>query len=109
MSSDGSSHNGVIFNQATLNASFPRAQVCNHKNLCQCEPGWMPPDCTSVEGSSSAITSRSLPNLSVCLSVRLSDGCVPTEVVIGVVVALVILGVVAAVAALLWRRRSHPT
>ncbi|CAG12572.1 unnamed protein product, partial [Tetraodon nigroviridis] len=24
----------------------PSAQVCNHKNACQCLPGWLPPDCT---------------------------------------------------------------
>lgn len=34
------------------------AQVCNHKNQCQCEPGWAPPDCTSKHGSVDRLTSK---------------------------------------------------
>uniref|UniRef100_H2SJX2 ADAM metallopeptidase domain 28 n=1 Tax=Takifugu rubripes TaxID=31033 RepID=H2SJX2_TAKRU len=33
--------------------------VCNHKNQCQCTPGWMPPDCTSEDGQFSLSKSKS--------------------------------------------------
>lgn len=34
------------------------AQVCNHKNACQCEPGWVPPDCTTTDASLPLGTSK---------------------------------------------------
>eukprot|EP00066_Takifugu_rubripes_P008480 XP_003974697.1 PREDICTED: zinc metalloproteinase-disintegrin-like batroxstatin-3 [Takifugu rubripes] len=63
--------------------------VCNHKNQCQCTPGWMPPDCTSEDGQFS----------------------LSKKGVIGVAVAviLVLLGLIAAVLAFLWKKGKIPT
>lgn len=31
-------------------------QVCNHRSECQCEPGWLPPDCTSEDEAFKSIS-----------------------------------------------------
>lgn len=47
--------------RANCRATFSHvfAQVCNHKNACQCEPGWMAPDCTTRDGHLPQVTSKS--------------------------------------------------
>lgn len=47
------------------NDFFRVLQVCNHKSECQCEPGWAPPSCSSVDGvfSSSLSTGKNSPQL----------------------------------------------
>lgn len=61
--------------------------VCNHYSKCQCEAGWVEPDCTSKEESSSSLS---------------------TGVTIGIVVALslVLLGILAAVFGVIWKNKQ---
>lgn len=92
------------------------AQVCNHKNVCQCEHGWMPPDCTTTDGRSSLLTSKSRRAEAVLVVLPpppphpggADVRCPSAEVIVAVVVVLVLLGVIAAVLALLWKRRKLP-
>ncbi|XP_069557617.1 disintegrin and metalloproteinase domain-containing protein 28 [Brachyistius frenatus] len=65
--------------------------VCNHRSQCQCEAGWTPPGCDSLDGD-------------------FDSGSVSTGVAVGVAltVVLVVLGVVAGVAGFVWRKRRSP-
>ncbi|XP_059194056.1 disintegrin and metalloproteinase domain-containing protein 28 [Centropristis striata] len=63
--------------------------VCNHRSECQCEPGWMPPHCSSTD---EAFTS-------------LSKGA---TIAIAISVVLVVLGAVAGVVGFMWKKRQSP-
>ncbi|XP_022614831.1 zinc metalloproteinase-disintegrin-like batroxstatin-3 [Seriola dumerili] len=63
--------------------------VCNHRSECQCEPGWMPPYCTSKDGAFNS----------------LSTG---TAVAISLTVILVVVGIIAGVVWLMWKKRQSP-
>ncbi|KAM9360324.1 disintegrin and metalloproteinase domain-containing protein 28 [Symphorus nematophorus] len=62
--------------------------VCNHRSECQCEPGWMPPYCTSKDASTS-----------------LSPGAT-TGIVL--VVLLVVAGIIAGAVGFIWKKRQGP-
>lgn len=61
--------------------------MCNHRSECQCEPGWLPPNCDSQDLES------------------LSPGVIAAIIV---AVLLVVLGIIAAVVGLAWKRRQRP-
>ncbi|XP_038560567.1 disintegrin and metalloproteinase domain-containing protein 28 [Micropterus salmoides] len=63
--------------------------VCNHRSECQCEPGWMPPDCTSEDGSSSLHSTGKI-------------------IAIVVTVILVVLGIIAGAVGFIWKKRQSP-
>ncbi|XP_028314446.1 disintegrin and metalloproteinase domain-containing protein 28 isoform X2 [Gouania willdenowi] len=63
--------------------------VCNHRDECQCEPGWMPPSCDSQDTEFN----------------KLSTGAL---VAIILIVLLVLLGVAAAVVGFIWKKRQSP-
>uniref|UniRef100_UPI0037E972E4 disintegrin and metalloproteinase domain-containing protein 28 n=1 Tax=Semicossyphus pulcher TaxID=241346 RepID=UPI0037E972E4 len=39
----------IAYRNTNCSAKCPGNSVCNHRSECQCEPGWMPPSCTSEE------------------------------------------------------------
>ncbi|KAI3372234.1 hypothetical protein L3Q82_022745, partial [Scortum barcoo] len=65
-------------------------KVCNHRSECQCEPGWMPPNCSSKDGS-------------------FSDLSTGVSVAIAVTVILVVLGIIAAVVGFICKKQQSPT
>ncbi|KAM9744900.1 disintegrin and metalloproteinase domain-containing protein 28-like [Menidia menidia] len=80
----------AAYGNANCSARCPGHAVCNHRNECQCEPGWLPPRCATQDQAFSA----------------LSTGA---TVAVGVSVLLVVLGLVLGAAGVLWRRRNRPT
>ncbi|KAM4617097.1 disintegrin and metalloproteinase domain-containing protein 28 [Polymixia lowei] len=67
----------------------PGHAVCNHKKQCQCEPGWLPPNCDTEDGSFIGLSSTS-------------------AIGIGVVISLLVLGAIAGTVGFLWKRRQSP-
>ncbi|KAM6931435.1 disintegrin and metalloproteinase domain-containing protein 28 [Xenentodon cancila] len=63
--------------------------VCNHRSECQCEPGWLLPNCDSMDESFKS----------------LSTGA---AVAIALAVILVVLGAIFGVVGFMWRKRQRP-
>ncbi|KAM9858767.1 disintegrin and metalloproteinase domain-containing protein 28 [Aulostomus maculatus] len=63
--------------------------VCNHRDECQCEPGWMPPYCDSKDGSLSSLSAGAAAAISVT-------------------VILLVLGVIAGIVGFIWKKRQSP-
>ncbi|KAM3611639.1 uncharacterized protein V6R79_021912 [Siganus canaliculatus] len=75
----------TAYRNVNCSAKCSGRAVCNHKSECQCEPGWMPPYCTSQEES----------------------GPLSTGTIVGIVVgALLLLGIIAAVVGFLGKKRQ---
>lgn len=79
----------TAYRNTNCSAKCPGHAVCNHKSECQCEPGWMPPDCISKDGAFSF----------------LSTGVI---VAIAMTVILVVLGVIVGVVGLIWKKLQSP-
>ncbi|XP_040052475.2 zinc metalloproteinase-disintegrin-like MTP8 [Gasterosteus aculeatus] len=79
----------TAYRNVNCSAKCPGHAVCNHRSECQCEPGWLPPQCDSQDA---AFTS-------------LSPGA---KWGIAVTIVLLALGVIAGVAAVIWKRRQTP-
>uniref|UniRef100_H3DNF0 ADAM metallopeptidase domain 28 n=1 Tax=Tetraodon nigroviridis TaxID=99883 RepID=H3DNF0_TETNG len=62
----------AAYRNANCSARCSGHAVCNHKNACQCLPGWLPPDCTAADGHLDQLT----------------------KTLVGVAVVLVLLGLV---------------
>ncbi|XP_037113613.1 disintegrin and metalloproteinase domain-containing protein 28 [Syngnathus acus] len=71
-------------------AKCPGHAVCNHKSECQCEPGWLPPSCSSKDNEFSALSTGATAAIAVAISL----------VVLGIIIA-VIVGVI-------WKKRQSP-
>ncbi|KAM4578490.1 disintegrin and metalloproteinase domain-containing protein 28 [Fundulus diaphanus] len=71
-------------------AKCPGKAVCNHRSECQCEPGWLPPNCGEKDDAFSS----------------LSTGA---TIAISLAVILVILGLVCGVVGFIWRKKHSPT
>uniref|UniRef100_A0A8C6T1J1 ADAM metallopeptidase domain 28 n=1 Tax=Neogobius melanostomus TaxID=47308 RepID=A0A8C6T1J1_9GOBI len=78
----------TAYRNVNCSAKCPGHAVCNHRSECQCEPGWMPPNCDTEDGEFS----------------------MSTGVIVGICVAvvLVLLGIVAGIVAFLWIKRRGP-
>ncbi|XP_062310685.1 zinc metalloproteinase-disintegrin-like batroxstatin-1 isoform X1 [Osmerus eperlanus] len=61
--------------------------VCNHKNQCQCEPGWVPPNCDQKDGDFNTLSNEAITAIAVTISL--------------LVLAAVIVGAI-----LLWKKRQ---
>nr|XP_046242204.1 disintegrin and metalloproteinase domain-containing protein 28 [Scatophagus argus] len=81
----------TAYRNTNCSAKCPGHAICNHRSECQCEPGWVPPDCTSTDQAFS--------------SVQLSTGAT-----VGIVLAvlLLVLGIVAGVIGFIWKKRQSP-
>ncbi|XP_040897650.1 disintegrin and metalloproteinase domain-containing protein 28 [Toxotes jaculatrix] len=79
----------VAYRNTNCSAKCPGHAVCNHKSECQCEPGWMPPHCSSQDEAFNS----------------LSTGA---AVAIAVAVILVVLGIIAGVFGFVWKKRQSP-
>ncbi|XP_072288998.1 zinc metalloproteinase-disintegrin-like MTP8 isoform X2 [Eucyclogobius newberryi] len=79
----------TAYRNTNCSAKCPGHAVCNHRSECQCEPGWMPPTCDTMDGQFSALS---------------------TGAIIGIAVAaiLVFLGIVVGIVAYLWKTRQGP-
>nr|XP_020446350.1 zinc metalloproteinase-disintegrin-like brevilysin H2a isoform X2 [Monopterus albus] len=77
----------TAYRNINCSAKCPGHAVCNHRSECQCEPGWLPPNCDSQDLES------------------LSPGVIAAIIV---AVLLVVLGIIAAVVGLAWKRRQRP-
>ncbi|KAF7661447.1 hypothetical protein LDENG_00261690 [Lucifuga dentata] len=78
----------TAYRATNCSAKCPGHAVCNHRSQCQCEPGWLPPNCNSKDDSFS-----------------LSHN---VTVAIAVTVSLVILGVIVAAIGIMWKKRQSP-
>ncbi|XP_019740853.1 disintegrin and metalloproteinase domain-containing protein 28 isoform X2 [Hippocampus comes] len=79
----------VAFRNTNCSAKCPGHAVCNHRSECQCEPGWLPPSCSSKDNEFSSLSRGS-------------------TVAIAVTISLVVLGIIAAVAVVIWKKRQSP-
>ncbi|KAM8887277.1 zinc metalloproteinase-disintegrin-like MTP4 isoform 2-T2 [Spinachia spinachia] len=79
----------TAFRNVNCSAKCRGHAVCNHKSECQCEPGWVPPQCDNKNGDFGS----------------LSPGAISAIVV---TITLVALGVVAGAAAVIRKRRQTP-
>lgn len=79
----------TAYRNINCSAKCPGHAVCNHRSECQCEPGWMPPNCDSKDEEFRAMS---------------------TGVIVGISVAiiLVFLGIIAGVVAFVWKKRQSP-
>ncbi|XP_006797657.1 disintegrin and metalloproteinase domain-containing protein 28-like [Neolamprologus brichardi] len=77
----------TAYRNTNCSAKCPGHAVCNHKSECQCEPGWILPNCDSVDTAFSG-TGKTI--------------------VIAVTVILVVLGIIAAIAGIIWKKRQSP-
>ncbi|XP_056144803.1 zinc metalloproteinase-disintegrin-like berythractivase [Lampris incognitus] len=80
----------MAYRAVNCSAKCPGYAVCNHKSLCQCEPGWLPPNCDTKDGSASGLSTEGV-------------------TAIAVVISLLILGAIAGAVGFLWKRRQGPT
>ncbi|KAG7453988.1 zinc metalloproteinase-disintegrin-like brevilysin H2a [Solea senegalensis] len=78
----------VAYRNVNCSAKCSGHAVCNHRSECQCEPGWMPPNCDSRDGSLVS------PSTGIIIAV--------------VVVVLMVLGIIGGVVGLLWKKRKLP-
>ncbi|KAM4576585.1 disintegrin and metalloproteinase domain-containing protein 28 [Odontesthes bonariensis] len=77
------------YRNVNCSAKCPGHAVCNHRSECQCEPGWLPPNCDSQDKAFNS----------------LSTGA---TVAISVAVILVVLGIVFGVVGFMWKKRQSP-
>ncbi|KAJ0067746.1 hypothetical protein NL108_010065 [Boleophthalmus pectinirostris] len=78
----------IAYRNTNCSAKCPGHAVCNHRSECQCEPGWMPPNCDTRDGEFSTIS---------------------TGVIVGIFLALlVILGIIAVIMFFIWKKRQGP-
>ncbi|XP_077457583.1 disintegrin and metalloproteinase domain-containing protein 28 [Stigmatopora argus] len=75
----------TAYRSVNCSAKCPGHSVCNHRSECQCEPGWLPPSCSSKDNQFS----------------RLSSG---ETAAIAVTISLVVLGIIVAVIGVLWKK-----
>ncbi|XP_071391813.1 zinc metalloproteinase-disintegrin-like MTP4 [Centroberyx affinis] len=80
----------TAYRATNCSAKCPGHAVCNHKTQCQCEPGWVPPNCDSMEENTSGLSSGA-------------------AAAIGVVTVLLLLGAIAAAVGFVWKKRQSPT
>lgn len=78
----------TAYRNTNCSAKCPGHALCNHRSECQCEPGWMPPNCDSEDG----------------------EFAMSTGVVVGICVAVILLlvGIIAGIVAFVWRKRQGP-
>ncbi|KAK7933105.1 hypothetical protein WMY93_004001 [Mugilogobius chulae] len=79
----------TAYRNTNCSAKCPGHAVCNHRSQCQCEPGWMPPNCDTKDGEFTPIS---------------------TGVIVGICIAvfLVLLGIIAGILAFIWKKRRGP-
>ncbi|KAJ8347050.1 hypothetical protein SKAU_G00284510 [Synaphobranchus kaupii] len=100
----------VAYGATNCSAQCKGYAVCNHKSQCQCEPGWLPPDCEYLDSSDQAVSSASpvewIPTQSSqkALHLSLSPGTV-IAIVIGTGTIVVFLLALSGVAVILKRRQ----
>ncbi|XP_017289473.1 disintegrin and metalloproteinase domain-containing protein 28 [Kryptolebias marmoratus] len=80
----------AAYRNTNCSEKCPGFSVCNHRSECQCEPGWMPPNCDSK--------TESVKSLSTGASIGIS-----------LAVILVVLGVIFGVMGYMWKKRQSPT
>ncbi|XP_044054024.1 disintegrin and metalloproteinase domain-containing protein 28 isoform X2 [Siniperca chuatsi] len=79
----------TAYRNTNCSAKCPGHAVCNHRSECQCEPGWMPPNCISEDETFTS----------------LSTGA---AIAIAFTVILVVLGIIAGVVGFIWKKRQSP-
>ncbi|XP_070819689.1 disintegrin and metalloproteinase domain-containing protein 28 [Chaetodon trifascialis] len=79
----------TAYRNINCSAKCPGHAVCNHKSECQCEPGWMPPGCSSKDGAFNFISTGA-------------------TIAITLTVILVLLGIAAGVVGFIWKKRQSP-
>ncbi|XP_068594483.1 disintegrin and metalloproteinase domain-containing protein 28 [Brachionichthys hirsutus] len=72
----------TAYRNANCSAKCSGHAVCNHRDECQCEPGWAPPSCTSEDESFHSLSSASIIGIVVGALLLLSG------IVAGVVVCM---------------------
>ncbi|KAF6730584.1 Disintegrin and metalloproteinase domain-containing protein 28 [Oryzias melastigma] len=79
-----------VYRNTNCSAKCAGHGVCNHRDECHCDPGWLPPNCNVQDGEFSALS---------------------TGATVGIVlpILLVILGVSLGVAGFMWKKRQGPT
>ncbi|XP_008333884.1 zinc metalloproteinase-disintegrin-like batroxstatin-3 [Cynoglossus semilaevis] len=77
----------VAYRNFNCSAKCPGHAVCNHRDECQCEPGWMPPYCNTKDGDLSS----------------LSTGA---KIAVSIAVILILVGIIAGVLGFLWKKRK---
>ncbi|XP_070689915.1 disintegrin and metalloproteinase domain-containing protein 28 [Pempheris klunzingeri] len=50
----------TAYRNTNCSAKCPGHAVCNHRSECQCEPGWLPPDCDSEDEAFSALSTGAI-------------------------------------------------
>lgn len=63
--------------------------VCNHRTECQCEPGWIPPNCDQRDENFNSLSNETITAIAVTIS-------------------LLILAAIAVGAGLFWKKRQSP-
>nr|XP_023678858.1 zinc metalloproteinase-disintegrin-like atrolysin-A isoform X1 [Paramormyrops kingsleyae] len=84
----------VAYMNTHCSENCPGHAVCNHKSECQCEPGWLPPTCSSQDAQMGA-QDQSQGSISLIVIVIVAGG------------SLMILLVLGGVALVLIRRRNR--
>ncbi|KAM3867702.1 disintegrin and metalloproteinase domain-containing protein 28 [Diretmus argenteus] len=79
----------TAYRATNCSAKCPGHAVCNHKNQCQCEPGWFSAYCNTMDANASSLSSGA-------------------SAAIGVVVSLLVLGCIAGVVGFIWKKRQSP-
>ncbi|KAK7933104.1 hypothetical protein WMY93_004000 [Mugilogobius chulae] len=79
----------TAYRNTNCSAKCPGHAVCNHRSQCQCEPGWMPPNCDTKDGEFTPIS---------------------TGVIVGICIAvfLVLLGIIAGILFFICKKRQVP-
>lgn len=78
----------TAYRNTNCSAKCPGHAVCNHRSECQCEPGWMPPNCNTEDGE-----------------FGMSTGGI---VGISVTVIVVLLVIIAGIMFFIWKKRQGP-
>lgn len=77
----------TAYRNTNCSAKCPGHAVCNHRSECQCEPGWMPPNCDTKDGEFS----------------------MSTGTIVGICIAVILLlAIVAGILAFIWKKRQSP-
>ncbi|CAL9708859.1 unnamed protein product [Knipowitschia caucasica] len=79
----------TAYRNTNCSAKCPGHAVCNHRDECQCEPGWMPPTCDTKDGDFSPVSTGVI--AAICAAV-----------------ALLLLAAVVGVVVFIWRKRRGP-